>query len=65
MLIRRQVLADEPQCYLCHGGGTPADYIDHVVALAEGGTDDRSNLRRICRDCHARKTGRESARAKR
>ena len=63
--IRQEVLMQEPCCYLCDGGGTEADYVDHVVPLAEGGTDDRWNLRRICRDCHARKTGRESTRARR
>lgn len=60
MVIRRDVLATEARCYVCQGGGGSDDYVDHVVPLSEGGTDDRSNLRRICRACHVRKTGREA-----
>jgi 5-methylcytosine-specific restriction protein A len=64
MALRTQVLAEEFKCYLCPGGGTPDDLVDHVVPLSAGGTDDRSNLRRICRACHNRKTAAESARAR-
>ena len=60
MAIRAGVLAEEPRCYLCGGGGTNQDYVDHVLPLSQGGTDDRGNLRRICRPCSDRKTGRES-----
>ncbi|AJG17323.1 phage holin [Pseudomonas plecoglossicida] len=34
--------------------------MDHIVALAHGGTDDDDNLRAINRDCHKAKTQRES-----
>jgi len=64
MRIRRQVLTEEWRCYLCGEGGTDADVIDHVVPLSQGGTDDRTNLRRCCRACHARKTARESVRGR-
>ncbi|WP_060495407.1 HNH endonuclease [Pseudomonas sp. GTC 16482] len=37
-----------------------ADEVDHIVALAHGGTDDDHNLRAINRDCHKAKTQRES-----
>ncbi len=37
-----------------------ADEVDHIVALAHGGTDDDSNLRAINHDCHKVKTQRES-----
>jgi 5-methylcytosine-specific restriction protein A len=64
MVIRATVLNEEPRCYVCGGGGTEADYVDHVRPLAEGGSDERYNLRRICRACSNAKTGRESARAR-
>lgn len=65
MALRRQVLDEESRCYVCGGGGTEADYVDHVVSLSGGGSNDRENLRRICRECSDRKTGRESARGRR
>lgn len=37
-----------------------AHEVDHIVALAHGGTDDDSNLRAINRDCHKAKTQWES-----
>ncbi|WP_414156555.1 HNH endonuclease [Pseudomonas sp. BNK-30] len=37
-----------------------AHEVDHIVALAHGGTDDDYNLRAINRDCHKAKTQRES-----
>lgn len=58
---RRYVLhRDNGQCYLCGGKATE---VDHVVPVFEGGTDDLSNLRAICRTCHRSKSGREGARA--
>ena len=65
MKIRRQVLTEEWRCRRCGLGGTDADVVDHIVSLGEGGTDDRQNLQRLCRRCHAQKTGRESAAGKR
>lgn len=34
----------------CAGGE-----VHHVVALSEGGTSDPSNLRLVCRSCHAKR----------
>lgn len=65
MRIRRMVLSQEARCRLCGGGGTNADIVDHIRSLAEGGTDERSNVQRLCRSCSASKTARESARARR
>lgn len=39
-----------------------AHEVDHIVPLAEGGTDDLSNLRAINRDHHKTKTQAEAAR---
>ena len=38
----------------------PATDVDHIVARADGGTDDRSNLQPLCHACHSRKTVREN-----
>ena len=43
---------------------TPCNIVDHIKAKAEGGTDDPENLRAICKDCHATKTGKEGARGR-
>lgn len=53
------------QCHACRASNlvTLADEVDHIVPLAEGGTDDLSNLRAINHDCHKIKSQAESARA--
>jgi 5-methylcytosine-specific restriction protein A len=43
---------------------TRAYAVDHIVNKAEGGTDDESNLRAICRACHKAKTQEESKRGR-
>ncbi len=35
--------------------------IDHVVSLAKGGTNDSSNLRALCDDCHLSVTAHQRA----
>lgn len=54
------------QCDECKAEGRLllADEVDHVVPLAQGGTDDENNLRAINRRCHQRKTAREAARGR-
>ncbi len=53
--------------YICHVCGEDfADQVDHVVPLAEGGTDDDSNLRPIhSTPCHAAKSKAERIRGQR
>jgi 5-methylcytosine-specific restriction protein A len=61
--IRRRVLKESPMCEMC---GRPATDVDHRIAVADGGTDDRSNLRSFCRSCHkAHKAEQNRARRKR
>jgi len=54
--IRTRVLAEEPRC-VC---GASATEVDHIVALALGGTHDRRNLRGLCHRCHVEKTASDS-----
>ncbi|WP_201780617.1 HNH endonuclease [Sphingomonas sp. Leaf257] len=54
---RRQRLAifsAEPLCRYCLARGrvTPATILDHIVALALGGTNDIANLAPACRACN-------------
>nr|MBA2600219.1 HNH endonuclease [Actinomycetota bacterium] len=51
--IRARVLRESPRCQIC---GKPATDVDHIRAHADGGTDDRSNLRALCNPCHKRHT---------
>jgi 5-methylcytosine-specific restriction protein A len=41
---------------------TPAHAVDHILAKANGGTDNPDNLRAICRACHLDKTMRDCGR---
>jgi 5-methylcytosine-specific restriction enzyme A len=67
-LVRKQVLErDGYQCQLryadiCVGR---ASAVDHIVQPEAGGTNDPGNLRAVCKSCHARRTGRQGAFAKR
>lgn len=50
------------QCEDCQTEGRPllANEVDHRIPKSRGGTDDDANLCAINRDCHKRKTQRES-----
>lgn len=51
------------QCQECKDLGRmlPAHEVDHIVPLADGGTDARENLQAINLNCHRRKTAAEAA----
>lgn len=64
---------DKFLCQICLGNGvyTSVDLsgenhgvCDHKVPLAEGGSDDRSNLQTICQGCNKVKTAAESLRGR-
>jgi 5-methylcytosine-specific restriction protein A len=60
--LRSDLLSDEPFCRACHV--RLATIRDHVVPLAEGGTDDPSNIQPLCPSCSDEKTQRESRRGR-
>ena len=41
---------DEYKCVVC--GGTKSLQVDHIVAVADGGSDEVDNLQTLCRKCH-------------
>lgn len=67
--LRDQVLRRDGylcQCENCKLRPMPlvAHEVDHIVPLADGGTDDPGNLRGINRDCHKIKSKSEAARVR-
>lgn len=63
--LRKVVLArDCGLCQPCMAAArvTPGNIVDHIIAKAEGGTDDLGNLQVICKPCHVKKTATEAAR---
>ena len=49
------------RCEVCtHWRDAHAIHIDHIVAIADGGTDYDFNVRPICTDCHGDKTRAEN-----
>lgn len=63
VLDRRRIR--ERDCGLCQQckreGRTTAGYpVDHIIALADGGTDDDDNKETLCQPCHDAKSAREA-----
>ncbi|VVT49249.1 Phage-associated homing endonuclease [Kosakonia radicincitans] len=61
-VIRARILKrDKGLCqeHLRKGQAVAAACVDHIIAKANGGTDDDHNLEALCWRCHASKTGRE------
>jgi 5-methylcytosine-specific restriction protein A len=58
MVQRQRRLDAEPLCRDCKAKGRPtlATVPDHIVPLAKGGSDDDSNIRCLCADCHRDRT---------
>ena len=56
--IRRRVLTDNPLCVACQAKGRikAADEVDHIVALANDGSDNYDNRQGLCIECHKEKT---------
>ncbi|MCG2572416.1 HNH endonuclease [Acinetobacter sp. ME22] len=52
-------LRDEWACQCC-GRVTTELELDHIINVAQGGTDDESNLQSLCVECHKKKTQKES-----
>lgn len=63
--IRKLALErDKHLCQDCRDKGriAPADQVDHIIPKAQGGTDDLSNLRSLCREHHDDKSNRDMGR---
>ena len=54
--IRMRFLRLYPECTEC---GAPATDVDHVMPLADGGSNDIGNLQALCHAHHSAKTARE------
>jgi 5-methylcytosine-specific restriction enzyme A len=62
--IRGRVLArDKFTCQIC--GAHNANNVDHIRPKHLDGTDEESNLRTLCKDCHQVKSSSEGGRAAR
>lgn len=61
MTKRERILKrDSGLCQACKAAGRLklAFEVDHIVELADGGTDDDTNLQSLCVECHKDKTER-------
>lgn len=63
---RAALFARQPLCVECERRGMVvlATQRDHIVPLAEGGTDDEDNVQGLCRPCHQSKSIAEALRAR-
>ncbi len=55
-IIRKRYIAAHPLCEECLrcGFAVPAEHVHHIIPLADGGTNDESNLMSLCKSCHSR-----------
>ena len=56
---RERRLAAEPNCRICwqsRGVERKSVEVDHIIRLENGGSDDDSNIRCLCKGCHANVT---------
>ena len=54
---REAYLAEHPFCVVC---GRPAEVVDHIIPIADGGARlDWSNLQALCATHHSRKTAKQ------
>jgi len=62
--IRKMFLAENPLCHDCleRGEVKAAEEVHHIKPLAEGGTHEFSNLMSLCKECHSKRTMKESVR---
>jgi 5-methylcytosine-specific restriction protein A len=58
MRQRLRRLVQEPVCRDCAAKGLfrLATVPDHIVPLSMGGTDDDSNIRCLCNECHLKRS---------
>ncbi|MBI3213167.1 MAG: HNH endonuclease [Mycobacterium sp.] len=63
-----RVLALQRDGYLCQIRGprctVNATQVDHVINVANGGSDDLTNLQSTCKPCHDSKTAQEAQKAR-
>ncbi len=65
--IRDSYVKTHPFCEECYEKGilVPVAEVHHVIPLADGGTNERSNLRSLCRACQLKAHGERGALKKR
>jgi 5-methylcytosine-specific restriction protein A len=63
---RAELFRSEPWCRMCATRGklSLASIRDHIIPLAEGGTDEPGNIQPLCVPCHDAKTLAEAARGR-
>ena len=61
---RLELFSREPLCRKCKANGrtSVATQRDHIIPLAEGGTEEDSNIQALCEPCHGEKTAEEAKR---
>lgn len=64
--MRAELFARDPLCAACMQLGlvTLATQRDHIIPLAEGGSDDRGNEQGLCDPCHEAKSLAEALRGR-
>jgi 5-methylcytosine-specific restriction protein A len=64
--LRKALFEQEPLCRECvrHDRVRAATIRDHIIPIAEGGTEDPSNIQPLCQTCSDEKTRQEASRGR-
>ena len=56
--LRARFLNKNPLCEICKSKGryTTATEVHHIKPLSEGGTNEETNLKALCKSCHSKIT---------
>jgi 5-methylcytosine-specific restriction enzyme A len=61
---RKRLFRENPLCVACERVGlvTAATERDHIIPLADGGSDTAENTQQLCNECHRKKSADEHRR---
>ena len=58
-IINHLLVAQRGKCASCHANVIEKHHLDHIVPVAKGGTNDRSNFQLLCPTCNLKKSAKD------
>lgn len=58
-IINHLLVSQHGRCAVCHTDVIEKHHLDHIVPIALGGTNDRSNFQLLCPSCNLSKSAKD------